>query len=135
MKINKQSWHYKLWRKSFSDKLDIPDDTDLCRYCHRVFWQVIGYAALAGMVLVTVGAALGLLFLIAYHGFWLHTGTALKVIAIGAAVIGLIVLYVRWLKGNRYKRTPKTLVGKYAQASKQKVCPLVEFTSEDDDES
>ncbi len=131
MKIDKSSWHYKLWRKSFEDKWRVPEETDLCRYCHRVFWQVLGIAALAGMVLVCIGCLLGLLGMFLYKGLWQNTGVTLTVLAIGGAIIGLIVLYVKWLKGGPKKQNT-TLLGSWASARKQQVCPLVEFTDEDD---
>lgn len=133
MKINKDTWHYKLWLKSFSDKWEVPRETDLCRYCHRVFWKLAGIALLGTMVVVTIGMAIALLVIIAYQGFWLHTGTFMKVVGAAVLAITLIVLYVRWLKEKRHRPEPKTLVGKYARASKQKVCPLVQFTSDEDD--
>lgn len=131
MKINKDSWHYKLWRKSFSFDERVPTDTDLCRYCHKVFWSLVQYAALVALLIMTAGVAIGLLFLIG-KGFWEHPALACEITLGGAAVITAIVLYVRWLNRGRSYSEPTTLVGQYARATKQRVCPLVEFT---DDES
>lgn len=129
MKINKDSWHYKLWRKSFSFDERVPQETDLCRYCHKVFWQLVGYAALASMCCVL--AALVIMLLIGIgRGFWLHTALALEITLGSAAVIAAVVFYVRWLNRGRSYREPQTLVGKYASATKQRVCPLVEFSEE-----
>lgn len=131
MKINKDSWHYKLWAKTF-DRHEIPEETDLCRYCHKVFWQCFAIACFVSMIIVAVVMALALLVMLG-RAFWLHTGVALQVTVAIAAAITVLVLYVRWLTRSRYSRPePKTLVGQYARATKQRVCPLVEFT---DDES
>lgn len=133
MKINKDSWHYKLWRKSFSFGERVPEDTDLCRYCHKVFWALVGYAALASMCIFLVVTVIMLLGLIG-RGFWLHTGLAIKITLAATTAITAIVLYVRWLNRGRSYREPTTLVGKYASATKQRVCPLVEFTDSEDDD-
>jgi len=123
MKINKDSWHYKLWRKSFNYSETIPTETDLCRYCHRVFWQVVGIA----MIIFTIGVVLALLGLILYKGFWLNTGTAFAVTGIAALVIGAIYLYNRWLNGSPKPKQEPTLASSWMQARKENVCPLVEF--------
>ncbi len=132
MKINTETWHYKLWRKSFSHGDYIPDETDLCRYCHKVFWQLVGYAAMACMILVTIGMLLAMVGMFIYKGLYLNTSVTLEVTGAIAVIIVGIVLYVRWLNRGKSYRQPQTLIGKYAAASKQKVCPLVEFTSDEE---
>lgn len=132
MKINKDTWHYKVWRKSFGYREYVPEETDLCRYCHKVFWALVSYAALASMIILTIGLCIALLIMIG-RGFWLHTGLAVEITLVGAAVITAIVLYVRWLNRGRSYREPKTLVGKYAKATKQRVCPLVEFSDSEEE--
>lgn len=129
MKINKDSWHYKLWRKSFSFDERVPQETDLCRYCHKVFWALVGYAALASMV-VALGVMIIVILVMIGRGFWLHTGLAVEITLGVAAAVTAIVLYVRWLNRGRSYSEPKTLVGQYAKATKQRVCPLVSFTDE-----
>jgi membrane protein implicated in regulation of membrane protease activity len=131
VKINKDSWHYKLWRKSFTFGERVPEDTDLCRYCHKVFWQLVAYAALASMVVVLIGLVIALLVMIG-RAAWLHAGLALEITLGSAAAIAAVVFYVRWLNRGRSYREPKTLVGKYAAATKQRVCPLVEFTTDEE---
>lgn len=128
MTLDKNSWHYKLWASGY-DRGDLPSSTDLCRYCHRVFWQLF----IRGLMVVMVGALLWMLgYGALYQGLFLHTKVALIVGGSIAAVIGAIILYARWLHGDRkYKPEPKTLVGKYARAAKQGVCPLVTFNEED----
>lgn len=133
MKINKDTWHYNLWRKSFPYRENVPEETDLCRYCHKVFWQIMGIAALAGMILAGVGCLLVLAFMLVYQGFWLHTLTTFKVIGVGIAVIVPIVLYVRWLNSKSVRKVSNgNLVTHWVAAKKQSVCPLVEFSDDDD---
>lgn len=133
MKINKETWHYKLWKKSFHYREEIPEETDLCRYCHKVFWQLIGIGVLASMILTAIGCCLVLLFMLAYQGFYLHTLTTLKVIGVGIVVVVPIVFYVRWLNNkNVRKASNSNLVSQFISAKKQSVCPLVEFSDDDD---
>jgi RsiW-degrading membrane proteinase PrsW (M82 family) len=124
MKLNKNSWHYKLWAGSFSDK-DRPSSMDLCRYCHRVFWQLFLRAALV----FTVGTAAFLFcFGFIYKGLICNTKPTLIMSSILGTLIILMVLYNKWLDSyNKNKAEPKTLVGKWFAARKQKICPMVEF--------
>ena len=130
MKINKDSWHYKLWRSSFAYDERRPGSTDLCRYCHRVFWQVVLRAMFVTIGLVAVGMVLMVLWMLITKALIPHPLTTLGIAAGIAAAITAIVLYVKWLNRSRSYREPQTLIGKYARASKQKVCPLVEFDDE-----
>lgn len=121
MKINKNAWHYKLWKKSFNGS-DPPNETDLCRYCHKVFWSVLGLSVFFSMVAFLVGL---LCYLVLYLGLWQHTGMTLLVGAGLAVLVGTVYLYDKWLNG---KRTVSTgVVGSYLSAKKAKVCPLIEF--------
>jgi hypothetical protein len=129
VKLNTNSWHYKMWAGSFSSYETKPYNTDLCRYCHRVFWQLV----LRGMLGLMIAA---LVWMVCYgglyQGLWLHTKVALIIGGTIVGVIGLIVLYTRWLHGGRgYQREPKTLVGKYARAAKRGVCPIIEFDKQE----
>lgn len=124
MKINKNSWHYKLWSNGIGRYgKTIPTQTDLCRYCHRIFWVCLLYVLMAFAFVYIIGAVGYLIF---YLGLFLHTLLTLGII--GAVVVGgtLVYLYICWFD-NKESAEPTTLVGKYAQASKDKVCPLIEF--------
>jgi hypothetical protein len=127
VRLNTNSWHYKMWKGSFGYHENVPRSTDLCRYCHRVFWQLVMRAMLGIMIAA-------LLWMVVYGGLYqgliLHTKIALIVGGTIAGIIGVIVLYTRWLHGGRNYREPKTLVGKYARAAKRGVCPMVEFDQE-----
>lgn len=131
MKINKDTWHYKLWRKSFTYRESVPEETDLCRYCHKVFWQAMGIAMVVAMVVALIGLSLAMLFMLG-RGFWFHPLVALKITGVIIAVVVPIVLYTRWLNSKRvYKPAPKGLVSHWMTARKQSVCPLIEFESDE----
>lgn len=125
MQLNKNSWHYKVWSGSFDRYQGVPTSTDLCRYCHRIFWRLVLWTALASMLLWFAGTFLWLLI---YKGLVLNTLITLEILGGVAVFVGLVALYTMWISGSRVKSQPKTLVGKWAQATKQGVCPMVEFT-------
>jgi hypothetical protein len=131
MKINKDSWHYKMWDDSFGRYDNKPSSTDLCRYCHRIFWQLVLRLFLALMICMMLWM-LGWGF--CYQGLILHTVPTLIISGVIVAIIAVVVLYARWLNRGRSYHEPKTLVGKYARAAKQGVCPMVEFTSTEEEE-
>lgn len=114
MKIDTNTWHYKLWRKSFSFDEWVPTETDLCRYCHKVFWQLASYAALVAMILAFIGITIAGVVLLG-KAWWDHPLLATKIVAAIGGVILAIVLYGRWLNRGRSHREPSTLVGKYAR--------------------
>lgn len=124
MILNKDSWHYKMWLSSFSEGELRPQTTDLCRYCHRVFWQLVGRLLIVLVICFALWMS-GWLFL--YKALYLHTLLTLIIAGVIGVVVGIIALYVRWMNGHRYDQEPTTLLGKYAKASKDRVCPLIEF--------
>jgi hypothetical protein len=129
MKLNTNSWHYKMWYDSFDYHETIPKNTDLCRYCHRVFWRLMVYAFL---YLSIAALAFLLVYGAIYQGLWRHTKDTLIFAGVLTAIGIPIVLYVRWFHGERFEPDePKTLLGKYARAVKQGICPLVEFDRTD----
>lgn len=129
MKLNKHSWHYKMWASTFERGM-VPYSTDLCRYCHRVFWRLVLWAFL-GTVIAALLFACG--YGLIYKGLICNTLLTLEVGGILAGAISVVCLYLWWLNKDRSYSEPRTLVGKFARASKQKVCPLVEFADDEDD--
>lgn len=127
MNLSKNSWHYRLWASTY-DKGGQPDSTDLCRYCHRVFWKLVLWAFLVCFIASAIAWAC---YLFLYQGLYLHTVSFLVAMAIVASILGTIVWYVNWLTRGRTQSEPRTLIGKFAAASKQKVCPLVKFSEEE----
>jgi hypothetical protein len=124
MQINKNSWHYKIWESTFDRYDPAPSGTDLCRYCHRVFWRLTLWA-----FLITVGlfAAGMICYGLLYKGLYQNTLFTLIALAVLGAIGGVVYLYIRWLNGGKELSEPTSLAGKYLVASKQKVCPMVDF--------
>lgn len=131
MKLNKNSWHYKVWAKTFDSYAGPPTSTDLCRYCHRVFWQLVGYAIMGCMLLAVAAGCLMIVYLLIWKALIPHVGITLLIIGGVAAAIVVLAIYISWLNGKRLDSEPKTLVGQYLRANKEKVCPLVEFDDEE----
>ncbi len=128
MKINTNSWHYRLWKDSYDDPYRVPHEIDLCRYYHRVFWSVVGRILLIALgTMVLVGMLWGL-----YVIFFENYRLTMTIIGISVALLILPLSYVWWLNHMSKPKKPKTLVGKWFQARKQQVCPMVDFTSEDE---
>jgi|SRR5271166_3176398 len=128
MKLNKDSWHYKLWSSSFDVYEIKPVSTDLCRYCHKVFWQVMGWICFV-IMLATLADVIAYCFI--YKGLVCNTVPTLIVTGVLLSGVVLVWLYARWLHRGRnppVNHEPQTLVGKWAHARKQQVCPIVEFT-------
>jgi hypothetical protein len=124
MILNKDSWHYKLWASTF-DSYERPSNTDLCRYCHRIFWRLVSYVVVAfGLAFV-----LGCCFYIIYKGFICHPVISLITIGFSGLTVTAICRYNRWLTRDRNHSEPQTLIGQWAHAAKQGVCPMVEFSS------
>lgn len=126
MKINKNSWHYRLYVKSFDSEGEALLGTDLCRYCHRVFWQVVARVAMVSLIVLGTGLAIVGLGI----GLYQHPIFFLAFFGVLAVIIGGIYLYTHWLNNRKPSSEPKTLVGKWMRARKQNVCPLVEFIPE-----
>ena len=52
MVINKESWHYKLYRNSYLSVLDVPTMTTLCQYARRVLLMAVARLILRPMIFV-----------------------------------------------------------------------------------
>jgi hypothetical protein len=129
MKIRKDSWHYKLYEKSYSEHRFPASNTNLCKY----FWRVIGGTIyLAFCIAVICAVLIGLGFL-----FYEHTLISVSVVAVGVAIVGLCVLYtyisdradLRHALG--YQEPEPGLLRSYVRAKKAKVCPLINFVEEE----
>jgi len=126
MKLNRNSWHYKMWENSFEDF--VPHTTDLCRYCHRIFWQLMFYVLMGLIALTMLYLAC---YCLIYRCLILHPLATLIFVGVVATLLAAITFYHRWLNRNRSYQEPKTLVGKWMRARKEQVCPLVEFTDKE----
>jgi len=132
MNIDKNKWHYKLWKYSFTNS--VPYETDLCRYCHRVFWSLLAVTIFIVCVLGIIGAAFALLFMIG-RAFWIDTNLAFKVAGALIVSLALIISYVRWLRGSRKSVEDQGLVKNWVRARKEGVCPLVTFQDDDEEDA
>ena len=127
MKVNKNSWHYKLWRKYGGD--EFLGSVSLCGYVQRLFWVSLFVAALATVMAICVGTIVaGLVSATIHHP-----------VVVGCAALGMALLfgavYVStmrppWSDFLFRKHTikgPPGLVASWVKAKKDKVCPLLDF--------
>ena len=106
MTLSKKSWHYRLM-KSFTsdDKLvnnELPN-TSLCMY----FWQLCFLLFFLSTVGLFVFIALSPMIFIEWLGYDLSK---------------------KKVEVKREPTEPRTLLGKWVKAKKEKVCPLIEWT-------
>ena len=151
MTINKKSWHYRLYRylKDELTHIDTPDPKTLCSY----FWGLVGYSVYTSITLsmgcIMLVSILGLL------GFGMYKAAAgLASTAAGAihgnpnemtamfAGLGVFAFFVGIVGAIKSCRKLKayaeanpsafiSVVVNMVLATKNKVCPLVEFKDEE----
>lgn len=128
MKIRKDSWHYKLHEKSYSEHRFPSSNTNLCKY----FWRVLGGAIHTAFVAAVIGIVLGVIGLL----FYKYTLISVSVVAAGVAIVGLFALYV-YISDRKhapgYQEPEPGLLRSYIRAKKAKVCPLITFVEEEND--
>lgn len=159
MKVNKNSWHYKLMNYfNFDIIVDLRygSNVTLCRY----FWNVIGsiIALLGAITLGICATALASLVLMAfviapisyltqsYLGFGWDTASEIGVVMIWIcwvvlpffvgledAIKGNMKVFPNWMKIKLPEPAPETkpnILVEYVKARKNKFCPLVELDKE-----
>jgi hypothetical protein len=132
VKIDRASWHYRVWRASWNKegRFAGPDATDLCHYFWRIVFYLIFCAAVSLAIIGAFGAGIYFGFIKTYVG-WVVAAT----IALG---VGLAysskLLHRKWRiwRMKRPRRAPKPprepgIVLLYLKAKKQRVCPMIEF--------
>lgn len=120
MKINRNSWHYKVYEFGHASEEKVPETTNLCRYFWRC-WAGVGFGLmiLTLLLALTAGACVVLYLLgLATFFFPIETGT----ITAGAVAI----YFLRKYRKPTEPREPG-LLRLYLQAKKEKVCPIIEF--------
>jgi|ERR1700722_2842990 len=122
MVLNRSSLHYKIWVSSFSNYSDIPDTTNLCSYCQRVFFSGILWLT---VIAVAATIAATMLYGIFYIGFWEHTKIAFIVLGAIVGAIALTISVLAWKYSLEYSEPG--LVRQWMKAKKSRVCPIVEF--------
>jgi hypothetical protein len=100
MKISKKSWHYRLLKWSYpKDKLvnkELPQKSFCEYFAHLIALIFIGLPLLAVMMVI-----------------------------LGIPVVIIEWCEKRWPKKENKEWEPKTLVGQWVKAKKEKVCPLL----------
>jgi len=126
MKIQKDSWHYKLYEKSYSEHRFPASNTNLCKY----FWRVLGGTILLAFQVASVSIVLGAIGFL----FYKYTLIMVSVVAVIAAIVGLYVLYT-YISDRKhapgYQEPEPGLLRSYLRAKKAKVCPLITFVEEE----
>lgn len=134
MKIRTDSWHYKLYERSYSQLQFPAQNTNLCKY----FWRVIGGTLYVAFLATVLGAILGGIGFL----FYKYTLVSFTVAGCIAAIIGLIFLYLyvaerlydrAKLKRSQpgYQEPEPGFLRSYVRAKKEKVCPLITFVEEE----
>lgn len=122
MKISTNSWHYKLYKLTYTAyDFDVPSNTNLCQYMRRImllapitlFYYVASFMALL-VVLVP------LLFILGWRP-QKHFFTTTE---------APFVRYWNWPKWEKKHPTTNIVIG-WLQAKKDGICPLVEFNKEE----
>ena len=156
MKINKNSWHYKLLEKNASDNYyDLLNGrtVTLCNY----FWSVVGYMlkTVCGWFAIAMGAMaftwllvsmlLGVVTL--FFATWLPVNEVIADISFIGIVMNFVVIvttvihygayliregrivpnYLKFTKSEKVVEAKPNLLFDYLKAKKHKVCPLLEL--------
>lgn len=109
MKISKRSWHYRLLRWTWPNSEKVGGELPPMSLCHYVFQLV--YLFVFGPPFLVMAAVV-------------------------FCVIGPIIFLGEWLGkrcGEKKKKTPsepRTLIGKWLKAKKEKACPFLEWSDE-----
>lgn len=156
MKVNKNSWHYKLmdyWDYKVIYRLRCGFNVTLCQY----FWNVVGAilqsVGFAAMIVVAIALFLALVFgiVIAPINYLLTAYFGVPELMEGLGVVSIFIFWVflpliagceEYLRGNIkgipdwMRLAPKEIVKKekkpnlaweYIKAKKRKVCPLIQL--------
>lgn len=156
MKVNKNSWHYKLmdyWDYKVIDQLLYGNNVTLCKY----FWNVVGAilqsVGFAAMIVVAIVLFLALVFgiVIAPINYLLTAYFGVPELMEGLGVVTIFIFWVflplaggveEYMRGNikgipdwmRFshkevvkKEKKPNLAWEYIKAKKAKVCPFIQL--------
>lgn len=127
MIINKNSWHYKFWSWTYTNRLEEkypPSQTNLCSYVQRMIWIPLSYLMMALVVLAALLMIIGGAALLEYKAWSTHPYVSMGVHI--SLVVVFIVCFgsIFWrLKDN----STVIVVREYLSAKKQGICPVIEF--------
>jgi hypothetical protein len=118
MKLNRNTWHYFLFDKSFAIfGKEAPESSNLCQYMRRVF-------LLLGIPAFFLWLQLASFFYSWYRTFYVEGGFVVF-FALVSFVCYLTILIERWEEKNKDKAPG--LLTQWVKAKKSKVCPIIEF--------
>src|SRR5271163_4031257 len=118
MKLNRNTWHYFLFDKSFAlFGNEAPESSNLCQYMRRIFFLLGIPAFFLWLQLAS--------FFYAWYVTFIAEGTLVAVLALAAFGAYLCILVERWQEKNKDK-APGVLT-QWVKAKKSKVCPIIEF--------
>lgn len=146
MKINTNSWHFKVLSERDRTKILIAGGDSLCLYFWRVMFGVLMQVTALALLATTAVVVLFFLyatgyiyyFTIAYGVFdvmsfdqdMLVASIAFNVFCVFVASVYLIMINtpecIRWIKCRARTEKEPTLLGSYIRAKKQRVCPYLE---------
>jgi len=124
MKINTNSWHYKIVSR-FTPSEEIPKT--LCSYFWILFFGIIVLIAGLGAALIILFASLSPILVPLINHFYPGTiNDGPEKVITGLYAIVLVALLVRYIY-NKTSFTTNNVLFQYLKAKKDKVCPLIEY--------
>lgn len=146
MKVNVNSWHFRtVCRMNFTPS------RSLCVYFWQVVWSTFMLYLVfpAILLIILIGGIAAMPIPVGDFILWIFdAGVSLEglnsyLLRLGVGYAGIILVVVFWigyayLKERRVKVVEKKEDGifvSYVKAKKSKICPIIEFTDGDEDES
>ena len=127
MKIDKKSWHYKIYKSTYFwfNEQKIPIETNLCQYVRRIIWgSVFTWLIVPAFLLAIIAVVITLIANIVnalykdLHATFIIFGSIFAVIL---CIVGY--LKIRYFWGSIDEKN--YLLIEYFKAKKLKICPLI----------
>lgn len=126
MTIDRNSWHYKLWYRTYWRNGETPNYyPNLCSYVQRIFWLGILYYIILALLALLVISMLS--YTILYMGLYQHTKITLMIMGGAAALLGSIALFFHWRDAHCTQCRNPSIFKQWITAKKERVCPLIDF--------
>lgn len=129
MIINKNSWHYKFWSWTYTNRwFDEypPTQTNLCSYVQRMLWTPLYLLILTVFFLAVALTLVGGTVFLEYKAWSTHPYVSLG-IHIGLPLLIAICVGYAFLRNNN--NATLLMVSEYISAKKKGMCPLIEFNN------
>lgn len=133
MKVNRNSWHYRLWK--FGRDSPRAKPRDLCHY----FWHIALIKVLFPLTVIAF-ALLGVAYVCLT--IWRNPFETAIVLVMTIVIVAFIAGVVIWFKRKEEREVEEKLglrpakepsvVRQYLAARKQKLCPLIEVVDEEE---